>query len=110
MATANKFTKVITPGRLVRRVVLQPVVYEDTFEPPITEQRVILDLSLEEAQAVKDVFYRVGGHPSSRRGLIDKVTDALAEAGIQYGTGRKKKNGSSIDDMENFQLGSVTFI
>ncbi|AOZ63740.1 hypothetical protein SEA_WEASELS2_160 [Rhodococcus phage Weasels2] len=44
----------------------------------VDEKSVVLEFSLEEAQALYDVFCRIGGHPrASRRGHIKSIQEAL---------------------------------
>lgn len=45
-----------------------------------------LQITPDEAHALRDVLRRVGGSQSSRRGLIDQVEEALEEAGVPYTT------------------------
>lgn len=49
----------------------------------VMEERVVLEISREEAQALYDLTGRIGGHPkTSRRGLTDNIGRALNEAGF----------------------------
>lgn len=44
----------------------------------VDEKSIVLEFSLEEAQALHDVFTRIGGHPrASRRGHIGAIQSAL---------------------------------
>jgi len=55
----------------------------------IEETRYVLELTKDEAQALRDVLGHVGGHPEfSRRGLCDLVLNALLSAGFNDYLGR----------------------
>jgi len=47
------------------------------------EKSVVLILTVPEAEALRAVAYRVGGHPSGTRGLIDNIALALVNAGVK---------------------------
>lgn len=50
----------------------------------IEETRYVLELTKDEAQALRDVLGHVSGHPkTSRRGLCDLVLKALESAGFK---------------------------
>lgn len=50
----------------------------------IEETRYVLELTKDEAQALRDVLRHVSGHPTkSRRGLCDLVLNALLSAGFR---------------------------
>jgi hypothetical protein len=50
---------------------------------PVVEYTLVL--SQEEAEAIRDISYKVGGYPSeTRRGLFDAIRSALHGAGMGY--------------------------
>jgi hypothetical protein len=74
MAKANKIVK------HVPTTVTKTVMVEETVG-------ITLELSVEEAEAIAAVLYRVGGDPNtSRRGLTDRVSNALHGAGVKLDT------------------------
>jgi hypothetical protein len=59
-----------------------------TVVPP---DRIHLDLSLEEAEVIFDISGHIGGSPeTTRRGLMDGIASALADAGV--GSRRPRAN------------------
>jgi hypothetical protein len=64
---------------------MQPKVQIKKIPVPkvVMEERVILEISREEAQALYDLTGRIGGQPkTSRRGLMDSIGRALSEVGF----------------------------
>lgn len=51
-------------------------------EKVVIETRVHLDISMSEAEALRELFCFVAGDPRGRRGLVDNVAKALNEAGV----------------------------
>lgn len=49
--------------------------------------RILLNLSLAEAETLAIVGYSTGGHPNGRRGHIDGIKRALVSAGVRFNGG-----------------------
>jgi hypothetical protein len=70
-----------------------------TVTKPVEVEVVMLELTMDEAKALREVVSRVGGPTrSSRRGLVDNILVALQKAGVLLPT-------SQSSDV----YGSVTF-
>ena len=68
MAIANKQVIVIKPEQVI---------------PAVTEEKIVLELSKEEAETLQEILARIGGSPEfSPRKHCDSVHSALNNAGI----------------------------
>lgn len=77
VATATKFVKLIQEAGL--REVVQLVAV-----PAVTEERVVLELTVDEAAVLRQVTNNIGGKEDgfSPRGMMDNIGRALRDAGI----------------------------
>lgn len=68
----------------------------DVDRTVVTEEKVTLELTPDEAQFLRDVLYRVGGPTDSRRRHSDDIAEALQRVGVERLDGTDVVEDSAI--------------